>query len=232
MNPEVSSSPPIRMLSWAWAAAAVNATALSPAINPIRIIMVLSRCNISLSARGRADRGRSRHAGCGARAADGATHIIRGSQIRAGDRWIAAQLARRPALHHPTVGEHIAAIGDCQRGGRILLDQQDRQPVRAQAFKTGDDLLDDLGSEAERWLVKHQQTRGRHQRAADGKHLPLTAAQRTGELLPALAQDRKQLTDLLPALRGRLGFAVRIPEQVEKTGGAASRITSRGKIVG
>src|SRR5207249_6991004 len=69
------------------------------------------------------------------------------------------------------------------------------------------DLADDQRGQTERRLVEHQQGRARHQRAADREHLLLAAAERAGELAPALAQAREPLEDFGERALDRLAVA-------------------------
>ena len=83
----------------------------------------------------------------------------------------------------------------------ILFDEEDRQAVRPQAVEGRHDLRHHLGREAERRLVEHEEARPAHQRAADGEHLTLPAAQGAGPLVAALLENREQVEDLVqPAL--------------------------------
>src|SRR5215475_7279071 len=88
--------------------------------------------------------------------------------------------------------EHVAEVGGHERHVRVLLDQQDGDAELAvDALDDVEDVLHQLGAEAERGLVQQHQPGPRHQGAADGKHLLLAARQRAGALVGALAQHRE-----------------------------------------
>ena len=59
----------------------------------------------------------------------------------------------------------------------------------------------DEWGQAQRGFVQHQQARARHQRAANGQHLALTARQRGRDLHAPLAQAREDVEHFLHALR-------------------------------
>ena len=73
---------------------------------------------------------------------------------------------------------------------------------------TSNTLVDDDRSQAQRWLVHEKQPWLRHQRAADGQHLLLAAAQGAGLLAASLGQPREQGVDPGQGLRVR-GAGVR-----------------------
>ena len=95
---------------------------------------------------------------------------------------VAGQRRRRAAERDLAGLEHVAVVRAFERGARVLLDQQDRDAVVAQAAHDREDLLHDQRRQAEARLVEHQQARRRHQRAAQREHLALAARQRVGAL--------------------------------------------------
>ena len=78
------------------------------------------------------------------------------------------------------------------------------------------DLGDHDRRQPQRRLVEKQQPRLSHQRAADREHLLLTAAQKAGALVDALAQDREHLEDLVaqPPLAGAVARRERAEPEV------------------
>ena len=88
--------------------------------------------------------------------------------------------------------QHIAAVGNGERHAGVLLDQENAQPLAPDALDGVEDLLDQVGGEAERGLVEQQQFWARHQGAGDRQHLLLAAGQRACGLPIALAQPRKE----------------------------------------
>src|SRR5262249_42343659 len=118
-----------------------------------------------------------------------------------------AKRGRRPAQDDPPGLHHVRAGGDGHRPPPILLHPPHRPlPLAGDRLHDRPQLPHDQGRQPERWLVEHQQGRARHQRAADREHLLLAAAERAGELAPALAQAREPLEHL--AERALDGLAV------------------------
>ena len=76
-----------------------------------------------------------------------------------------------------------------------LLDEQHARALRVDLAQDAEQLLDDLGGEAEGELVDDEQARVRHQRPSDAEHLLLAARERAGGLTGALAQDGEVVHD-------------------------------------
>src|SRR2546430_9227900 len=93
------------------------------------------------------------------------------SEIGGGDFGIATQRGTRSATCDSSNLQHVAAIGDGERRGRILLDQQDGDVVLLQRHYNAQYLLDDQRSETHRWLVEKQHPWARHECAANREHL-------------------------------------------------------------
>jgi len=74
----------------------------------------------------------------------------------------------------------------------VLLDQEYGGALAVEIADDLENLLHDDGRQAERRLVQEEQARSRHEGAADGQHLLLTAAERAGALTFALREDGKQ----------------------------------------
>jgi hypothetical protein len=79
--------------------------------------------------------------------------------------------------------------------------------------------------EAERGLVQQQQSRRRHQRAADRDHLLLAAAHGAGDLRAALGKAREQR-----ATRARLSLSVARARRAKAPSSRFSRTVSSGKM--
>ena len=111
------------------------------------------------------------------------------------------QLPGRAAEGHGAHLQHVGTVGHLEGGARVLLDQQHRDAVVAQAGHDLQHLAHDQRRQAKRGLVQQQQARARHQRAADGQHLALAARQGGGHLRAPLPQAREDGEDLVHALR-------------------------------
>src|SRR6185312_1844914 len=88
-------------------------------------------------------------------------------------RFARGEFRRRPAQGDAARLQHIAAIGDAERGARVLLDQKDRVAGGAQRHNLRHDPLHHQRREAERRLVEQHETRPRHHGARDRHHLLL-----------------------------------------------------------
>jgi hypothetical protein len=80
-------------------------------------------------------------------------------QISGLDLRILKQCQPGTFVHHPADLENIAAIGDRQRRGRVLFDQQDRYAVALKFDDGTQHLLHQEGREPERRLVEQEQLR-------------------------------------------------------------------------
>jgi hypothetical protein len=107
------------------------------------------------------------------------------------------QLVGRSVKHEPPRRYDIDDVGDRHGERKILLDQQDRMSLLAQAAH---DLLDALNQFRRKplgGLVHQDQRRIGHQRPPDRQHLLLTAAQRTAGIVQAFGELGKLLQHLL-----------------------------------
>src|SRR5215472_5751247 len=93
--------------------------------------------------------------------------------------------------------DHVRAVDDLQRLFDVLLDEQHGGAGPPDLPDGGEDLRDDLGGKPERRLVEQQQRRIAHERATQGAHLLLPAAQGATALPAALRKPRKQPVHLV-----------------------------------
>mmetsp|Transcript_3835 Transcript_3835/g.9332 ORF Transcript_3835/g.9332 Transcript_3835/m.9332 type:complete len:237 (+) Transcript_3835:425-1135(+) len=103
------------------------------------------------------------------------------------------------------MAHHIAALGDLERDGELLLDQQHAQPPRLQCLQVFGHQLDDLGRQALGGLVDHDQVGVAHQRAAQRQHLLLATREHAGLGVLALLQAREHPVHVVEAPARRLG---------------------------
>lgn len=82
------------------------------------------------------------------------------------------------------------------------------------------DLVDQARHDAEARLVEHEETRARHERAGNGQHLRLAAAERPRALLRPLAEHGEEGVDAFQHLApvGRIAVAVAAERQVLEAG--------------
>src|SRR3569832_2571225 len=71
--------------------------------------------------------------------------------------------------------ENVDAASKLERERRLLLDEQDAQPVAVELAECVEDAGGHLRRQTERRLVQHQERGARHQRTSDRKHLLLAA---------------------------------------------------------
>ena len=129
--------------------------------------------------------------------------------------------------------QHVHAVGDREREVDVLLRDEDRLALVAQAPDAVDEQVAHLRREPLRRLVHEQQARVRHQRAADREHLLLAARQGRGGLARPLGEPREQLEDALdaPAAVGRPrrdAAGSRRPRGSGRRAGPAARARGRG----
>src|ERR1043165_1159229 len=80
------------------------------------------------------------------------------------------------ALHgDAAVFDDVAAVGDGEAVDDVLLDDEDGDAALADVLDAGEDLLGDLGGQAEGRFVEEEEARGGHEAARDGDHLLLAA---------------------------------------------------------
>ena len=87
----------------------------------------------------------------------------------------------------------VAIVGDFERGGSKLLDEQHRDFFLLQPPDDREHLFDEARRKPHRRLVQQQHLRLKHQRARHRQHLLFAARQRAGQLIAPLAQPRKQI---------------------------------------
>ena len=88
------------------------------------------------------------------------------------------EVLRSAGKAHPSLLKAIGPVGNRHGVGEVLLNQYYACPARLDVRKRGVDVANDNPGEAETELVAQQDARVRHQAAADGDHLLLSAGQR------------------------------------------------------
>ena len=100
--------------------------------------------------------------------------------------------------------EQVGAIGDLQDLADVLLDDQHGVALGANAPHQVEHLRNDHRGEAHRRLIQQDQLRSAHERTRYGAHLLLAAGERSGHLVLAFLQARKQRVDIIETL-GKFG---------------------------
>ena len=102
---------------------------------------------------------------------------------------LALQQVSGPTTQHDVpVLKHIGPVGPFQCKVHILLDQQNAQlflPVNG--VERPEDIIGDVGGQAQRELINLEDIRPGHQASANGAHLLLAAGQRAGHLRATFA---------------------------------------------
>src|SRR5215831_17347568 len=102
------------------------------------------------------------------------------------------ELRRGPIHDDPAVLQNIAVVSVPQRDVRVLLGEQESDPLLpVEALHDAEDLLDDLRRESERRLVEQDHARPRHEGAPQRRHLLLSARGVAREAPAALPEPRE-----------------------------------------
>src|SRR5215510_15395775 len=85
-------------------------------------------------------------------------------EIRPADGFVLLEVGRGARHHHPARLEQVYVIGEIEREGRVLLDQEHAHPlVPVDGPHDAKDLPDHERSEPQRGLVQEQEARPRHE---------------------------------------------------------------------
>src|SRR4029453_5631273 len=118
------------------------------------------------------------------------------AEIELLDIRMIAQPLGVPVEHDPAVLHHIAVVGDLERHGRALLDDQDGDAELAPDLgQAAQQVLDDDRRQTERQFVDQQQFGPAHDGAAERQHLPLAAREKAADAASEVAELRKVLID-------------------------------------
>src|SRR5262245_11871665 len=135
-------------------------------------------------------------------------------EVGLADGLVLGQLPARALERDPTHLEHVRAARGAQRELRVLLDDEDGEPLLlVEVAEDPEDLPDDDRREPEGRFVEEQEKRPRHERAGDREHLLLAARERSGLLLAAPVEPREMAADPLVVLRE--AASLEIPAQTE-----------------
>src|SRR5438876_514678 len=99
-----------------------------------------------------------------------------------------ADLGRRALEDDAPAVEDDDVVGDVEDQLGVLLHEDDGEPLGLEATDRRHHLGHDLRRQSFRGLVHQQHPGVRHQRAGNREHLLLAARERSGDLVPALAQ--------------------------------------------
>src|SRR5216683_3550758 len=100
----------------------------------------------------------------------------------------------RAAQNDSSILEDVCAARSIKRDKNVLLDQDERRAFAIDLLNDLDQVVDDVGSQAERELVDHQELRPGHQAAPDRDHLLLAARQRA-RIARELVRKRGEMTE-------------------------------------
>src|SRR5262249_21057627 len=134
------------------------------------------------------------------------------SEIELADQVVVVQLVDGIAGERDlAVDDDVAAVGDAQGLGKVLLRHQHRQLVLVlQLLDLLDRAADQYRRQPNRGLIDKENAGRQHQRTRKRQHLLLASAHAAGELATALGEPRKRLEaerqiglDLRPRLRAK-----------------------------
>src|SRR3989440_7103633 len=92
--------------------------------------------------------------------------------------------------------QHVAAIGDGEGLGGVLLDQQDGRALAVDVTNDVEDLVDEDRRQSQRGLVEEQHLGLGHQPAGDGQHLLLASGEGAANLVEALPDPGEERQDV------------------------------------
>src|SRR3954454_4787509 len=119
-----------------------------------------------------------------------------GTEIELLDVGMAAQAGGGAVEHDPAVLHHVAVVGDLQRHGRALFDDEDGDAELAPDFdQPAQQIFHHDRGKAERELVDQQQFGPADDGARERQHLPLAAGQQPADAGLELAHPGKELVD-------------------------------------
>lgn len=107
------------------------------------------------------------------------------------------QLLRRAVQGDLALRDNVGVIREFQSFIDVLLHDHNGRAELVDALHEGEYLLHELGHQAERRFVEHQQLRPAHHAARDGDHLLLAAGECARKLLCAFLQAREALIHVL-----------------------------------
>src|SRR5579862_61482 len=137
------------------------------------------------------------------------------AEIAAADGVVGAELVARAGERNPSGLEDVARLGDLEREMRVLLDDEDGQPLLlVQLPHDPEDLGDEDRRKTERGLVEQEEPRTVEERAGEGEHLLLAAAERPGLLAAPLGQPGEVREDALELRLDRAAPRVRAEAEV------------------
>jgi hypothetical protein len=116
---------------------------------------------------------------------------------------VLAQLGGHPRELDAAAVHHVGVVGDPERDGRELLDQEHPDPGLGHRAQRWHEPLDHHGREAERELVDEDEARLGDQRLGEHEHLLLAARHRSGP-------DVEPLDELGEHLQGVLATHLRL----------------------
>src|SRR5262245_27190194 len=121
---------------------------------------------------------------------------------------VGLQLGIGEPVDDAAIFHHVMAVRNRRGKAKVLLDQQDGEPLLLEGSDRPADLLDNDRREPLGRLIEEEQPRARAQDAADREHLLLAAGQLGSGAAQALLEVREQCEDALEIerLRPHLGW--------------------------
>src|SRR5215510_8207687 len=115
------------------------------------------------------------------------------AQVARLDLLVAEQLLRPGLVHDPALAHEIDVIGDAEREGQILLDDEDRRTTGLELPDDASELSDQERRQPLGRLVHQEDVGIADQRAPAGQHLLLAARELVATIAQTLTQPGKEV---------------------------------------
>src|SRR5439155_2926283 len=149
---------------------------------------------------------------------------VRGLEVAHFGELLLCSVERDPSA----AAQHVRAMGDLDRTGGVLLDEEHRHTLPVQLLQALEDAVDDQRRESKRRLVKEQEARTREERPRNRQLLLLSARERRGAPAEERAECRKPVAHLRDV---RVGMAAVLPGRGSDAQVLADRETAEDPAV-
>src|SRR5580700_933631 len=112
-------------------------------------------------------------------------------------RFVGGELARGSAVDDRAIIEHIGMVGDLEAHARVLLHEQNGNPLVPHFRDNGENLTHDERCEALGRLVEDEQLGIEQERASDREHFLLASGELASAIFLAFGKPREERVDSL-----------------------------------
>src|SRR5215472_8888772 len=157
--------------------------------------------------------------------------ILLVAEVATANGVVGRQLRARAGEHDVAGLEHVARLGGLECEVRVLLDDEDGQAfLLVELADDPEQLRQQDWGEGERRLVEQQEPWSEHERAREGQHLLLAAAQRPGLLPAPVGEPREVGEDSFELGLDRAAACVGAEAEVLPDGQLRERATALGHV--